>query len=178
MDSLRIEIPGIERKKQAEEFIKEFTDNNSSLDGSLRMDREKTYENWLDYVNSHKNEKTLPHMHVITSVYFAIRESDDRIIGVFNIRHYLNDVLKTSGNGNIGYCVRPSERRKGYATQILGIALNECVKLGMDRAHVSCYKFNEASQKVILKNKGVLYKKHKRDDGIFIEYIIELIQKD
>ena len=178
MNSLRVEIPSIQRKVQAEEFIKEFAGKNSSMDGSMGMGREKSYEKWLEYVNAHKRKETLPDMHVITSVYFAVREADDKIVGVFNIRHYLNDALILSGNGNIGYCVRPSERGKGYATEMLSIALKQCEALGMDKAHVSCYEFNAPSRKVIIKNKGILYNEYKRDQGIFLEYIIYLKQKD
>ena len=178
MNSLKVEIHGIKRKEQAEGFIEDFTRNGLSMDGSMGMGKQEPYEKWLKYVNAHKRKETLHDMHVITSVYFAVREADDKIVGVFNIRHYLNDALILSGNGNIGYCVRPSERGKGYATEMLSIALKQCEALGMDKAHVSCYEFNAPSRKVIIKNKGILYNEYKRDQGIFLEYIIYLKQKD
>lgn len=152
----------------------EFLQFDSSLDGSLGLGRASSYGAWLDYIKAHQNSLSLPIGHVITSVYLAVRESDDRIIGIYNVRHYLNDVLEMSGNGNIGYCVRPTQRSKGYATQILKMALEKCKELGMKMAHVSCYEHNSASQKVILKNGGVLYTKYNRDDGIFLEYKIEI----
>ncbi|MBR2176691.1 MAG: GNAT family N-acetyltransferase, partial [Clostridia bacterium] len=75
--------------------------------------------------------------------------------GAVNIRHYLNDYLLKEG-GHIGDGIRPSERRKGYATEMVRLALIECKKLGIDRVLMVCDKDNIGSAKSILKNGGVL----------------------
>ena len=60
--------------------------------------------------------------------------------------------------GDIGYGVRPSQRRKGYATQMLRYALEECKKQGLNKVIVACYKQNVGSAKTIMKNNGKLIK--------------------
>ena len=52
-------------------------------------------------------------------------------VGAINIRHYLSEKLLLDG-GHIGDGVRPSERRKGYATEIIRLGLEECKKLGIN----------------------------------------------
>ncbi|MDD3341013.1 MAG: GNAT family N-acetyltransferase [Bacilli bacterium] len=81
-------------------------------------------------------------------------------IGYVGIRTAINeDWLKWSGN--VYYSVRPSERNKGYATEMLSLGLLELKKLGFKEAYVQSAKENVGSSKVIEKNGGILLK----DDG-------------
>lgn len=48
--------------------------------------------------------------YVPDSTYWLMH--NERVIGVVNIRHELNELLRNSG-GHIGYGIRPSERKKG-----------------------------------------------------------------
>ena len=82
-----------------------------------------------------------------------MRKSDGRIVGIIDLRHTLNDFLKDLGN--CGYSVRPSERKKGYATEMLHQLLQVAEKAGMKELHISVEKENTASVKVIQKNEGV-----------------------
>ena len=52
--------------------------------------------------------------------------------------------------------MRPSERRKGVATQMIGLALQECKKLGIDKVLMVCDRENVGSAKSIMNNGGVL----------------------
>lgn len=92
---------------------------------------------------------------------------------MIDIRHRLNEYLLQFG-GNIGYSVRPSQRRKGYATEMLALALEECRKLGIDRALVTCDKTNIGSAKTIQKNGGVLENEVLEGDRITQRYWIGL----
>ena len=94
-------------------------------------------------------------------------------MGAVNIRHYLNDKLLETG-GHIGDGIRPGERRKGYATAMIGLALEECRKLGIDRVLICCDKDNIGSAKSIQRNGGVLENEVEEDGNIVQRYWIEL----
>lgn len=94
-------------------------------------------------------------------------------MGAVNIRHYLNDKLFETG-GHIGDGIRPSERRKGYATAMIGLALEECRKLGIDRVLICCDKDNIGSVKSIQRNGGVLENEVEENGNIVQRYWIEL----
>lgn len=98
------------------------------------------------------------------SVFFLLDEDRDRLLGAVNIRHTLNEYLLQFG-GHIGDGIRPSERRKGYATEMIRLALIECRKLRIDRVLMICDKDNIGSAKSILKNGGVLESEFVDEDG-------------
>lgn len=102
---------------------------------------------------------------VPNSVFFALDEERDIFVGAVDIRHYLNDNFRVTG-GHIGDGVRPSERRKGAATAMIGLALGECRKLGIKRVLMTCDKDNIASAKSIVKNGGVLENEVINEEGV------------
>ncbi|GIX56081.1 MULTISPECIES: GNAT family N-acetyltransferase [Bacillus cereus group] len=106
------------------------------------------------------NGVNLPESWVPDSTYWLVTDHN-RIVGAVNIRHSLTEHLFNAG-GHIGYGIRPSERRKGYATKLLELSLEKTKKLNITRALVVCDAVNTASEKTILHNGGV------RDDD-FIE---------
>lgn len=89
------------------------------------------------------------------STFFCLDEERNIFVGAVNIRHYLNEKGLLNG-GHIGDGVRPSERRKGVATQMIRLALIECKRLGIDKVLMVCDKENIASAKSIVKNGGIL----------------------
>ena len=98
------------------------------------------------------------------SVFFLLDEERNRLLGAVNIRHYLNERLLKEG-GHIGDGIRPSERRKGYATEMIRLALLECRKLGIDKVLIVCNKDNIGSAKSIINNGGVLENEIIGEDG-------------
>jgi len=92
---------------------------------------------------------------VPSTTFWAYDNESDKIVGAVNIRHYLNDLFLQAW-GNIGYGVRPSERRKGNAKIILKLTLEKCKSLNMQRVLLGCYKENIASAKTIVGNGGIL----------------------
>lgn len=108
------------------------------------------------------------------SVFFLLDDEKNRLLGAIAIRHYLNDYLLREG-GHIGDGIRPSERGKGYATEMIRLALEECKKLGINRVLMVCDKSNPASSRTIIKNGGVLENEITDDDGEVIQrYWIEI----
>lgn len=92
---------------------------------------------------------------------------------MIDIRHRLNDYLFQYG-GNIGYSIRKSERRKGYATEMLGLALEECKRMNMDKVLVTCNKCNDGSAKTIKKNGGRLENEVLEDGELIQRYWITI----
>lgn len=146
--------PSIEYDGQIQAFRREFLEYEGSMDGCGPLRRFDHTQDWLDYVEKMKRPETVPPGLVTMTLYLYVRESDRKIIGIIQIRHSLNDFFNKYG-GHIGYSVCPSERRKGYASQMLSLVLPECSKLGIHRVLVCCEKCNEGSRKVILNNGGV-----------------------
>ncbi|MBQ6906355.1 MAG: GNAT family N-acetyltransferase [Clostridia bacterium] len=108
------------------------------------------------------------------SVFFLLDKERNILLGAVNIRHHLNEHLLKYG-GHIGDGIRPSERGKGYATEMIRLALIECKKLGIDRVLMVCDKSNVASAKTITKNGGILENEFTDEDGnIEQRYWIEL----
>ena len=107
------------------------------------------------------------------STFFCLDEERNIIVGAVNIRHYLNEYLLVHG-GHIGDGIRPSERRKGYATQMVGLALEECKKIGIKKVLMVCDKDNTGSVKSILKNGGILENEKTENDKAEQRYWIDL----
>ena len=114
-------------------------------------------------LTAHREMPTDP-KYVPSSLYYAYDEERNIMVGAVNIRHYLNDKLLFDG-GHIGNGVRPSERRKGYGTLIISLALKECKKLGIDKVLITCNKDNIGSKKSIINNGGILENEVIDEDG-------------
>ena len=162
MEKFYLELPSIERKEEALDYLKEHIDYKSDINGTEGINRIKdgfTYEDWLDEVTKAPDEEWAKSVgRVPATTYFTIRESDNKIIGMVNFRHSLNERLRKIG-GHIGYGIRPTERRKGYAKIQLYLALLEAQKLGLDKVMVDCIETNIGSEKTILALGGELEEK-------------------
>ncbi len=146
--------PTLELKEEALAYRQEhFQYGEKIIYGSELFDKTESYEEWLSAVTRNTDPKTVNENWVVTDTFFAIRKGDDKIIGIIDLRHTLNDFLKDLGN--CGYSVRPSERKKGYATEMLCKLLQAAKEAGMKELHISVEKENMASIKVIRKNSGV-----------------------
>lgn len=157
-EGMRFVFPTIDYKDKAIEYINEFYEYDSEINGSGSLDRflqESTYEKWLEKLVDAMDIANMQENKVPDLTYFYVRESDDRIVGMINIRLALNDFLRKEG-GHIGYSVRPTERRKGYGTDMLAEGIMVCERIGIHEVLVSCDKENIASSGVIKNCGGVL----------------------
>ena len=117
--------------------------------------------------------KNLPEGYVREDFYLCYE--DGKLVGVFSLKFELTEFLLKLG-GHIGYAVRPSERNRGLATQMLGQGVELAGRLGFERVLRVCDEDNYASARVILKNGGVLEdKQYDPDEGVFVKrYWIEI----
>src|SRR6478736_2526166 len=106
----------------------------------------------VQFIKDNEQGINLPEGWVPDSTFWLINR-DKRILGAVNIRHQLTEKLLNSG-GHIGYGIRPTERRKGYATLLLKLALEKARELGIHRVLVVCDERNIASERTILINGG------------------------
>ncbi len=155
MDELIFVRPSGVWQQQIADYRREFEASGDSIDGSGGLKTAHSLEDWLKAQDENTREETVRGGFVPATTFLGVRASDSRLVGMVNIRHRLNDGLLVTG-GHIGYSVRPSERRRGYAVQLLGMALGECRRLGIEKALVTCYKDNIASARTIQRCGGVL----------------------
>ena len=162
MEKFYFEIPGISRKEDAIDYIREFLEYGSEINGAGGLHRFlDDYEGWLkkldlDYIQV-PNEERVP-----GRTYFLVRESDSRIVGMINIRLALNERLSHYG-GHIGYSIRPTERGKGYNNINLYLGLKVCRKYGIEQIFMDADLENPASWKTMEAFGGVRIREYYDD---------------
>lgn len=173
MEQLYLKQPTIEDEEKVMQFRQEFLDAGEVICGAGGLDETDDYKQWLAKVERYKNVETLPPNRVPTTQFLTIRKNDNKIVGVISVRHYLNDALLIHG-GHIGDSILPSERKKGYATQQIKLALEYCKSLGIDKVLMSCTIDNIGSEKSIIRNGGVLENKMECNGKVYNRFWIEL----
>ena len=169
--NIKLVRPTIELKSEALDYRQEHFDNNELIiNGSELFDKINSYEEWLEKVNNNSKIETVDPNWVLTDTFFAIREEDNKIIGIIDLRHTLNEFLKDFGN--CGY--RPSERKKGYATEMLRLLIKYAKEIGLTELHLSVERDNIPSIKTIVKNGGKLERSFEFEGEVADIYLIEL----
>jgi predicted acetyltransferase len=109
---------------------------------------------WDEYLASLEVARRAPVAGFVPAILLAATVGA-RIVGRTSIRLQLNDALRAHG-GHIGYAVRPADRRRGYATEILRQSLIIARAEGIEHILVTCDEDNPASARAIQANGGVL----------------------
>lgn len=155
MNRLKLVIPTAEHRNQLLGYKEAFNLLGETMHGDANLQNIVSYEEWLQILKNNSSEATVETGLVPATSFLALSKVDDHLIGMIHIRHRLNSYLEQFG-GHIGYSIIPEERQKGYATEMLGLALDECRQLGLDRVLITCNKSNLASAKTITNNGGQL----------------------
>lgn len=165
MNKLTFVKPVLSHKNDAEAFKQEFFDcGETIINGSALLDQME-YDEWLVNTDNNRSADTVRNDWVVADTFFAVRKSDNKIVGIIDIRHNLNNEFLTLYGGHIGYAVRPCERKKGYASEMLGMACEYAKSLGLDNVMLGCYSDNTASVKTIEKCGGILTEQKPYADG-------------
>ncbi len=143
-------LPTDTNRKDVLSFYNEIEDSGGECIG---FGNYKDYERWLTGMQNRHIGENLPEGYVRENFYLCYDE--EILVGVFSLKFELTEFLLNFG-GHIGYAVRPSARNRGMATQMLKQGLELAKKIGFERILCVCDEDNYASEKVILKNGGIL----------------------
>lgn len=139
---------------QIKEYRQEFLGAGDSMDGCGSLRHLADPYEFIQKCKDYERPETLPADKVIATQFLYVRELDNRLIGMLQVRHYFNEYLSKFG-GHIGYSIRPSERRKGYAKAMLKSALPFCREINLENVLITCIEDNIGSEKTIIANGGV-----------------------
>ena len=137
------------RKTEIIEYIKEFYENNSQINGVGRLQdyvtkEKEEFDKWHEKIKKEEKDE-LPKI-----CYLLIRKKDNKLIGMANIRMKQN--LEDYKYGHIGYSIRPTERNKGYGKIQFYITLKELQKNDIKECIMNCEKSNQSSKSIIKTN--------------------------
>ncbi len=149
METLKLVTPTEAHQAAAEAFKNEFLEHGEPIiNGSALLDQME-YLPWLKNIRNNNNPRTVSSDWVVSSTFFAVRESDGAIVGIIDVRHSIKQPFLSQYGGHIGYAVRPGERRKGYAVQMLRQALAFTREIGLEKVMLGCYCDNTTSKRTM-----------------------------
>ncbi|MDR7871196.1 MAG: GNAT family N-acetyltransferase [Tissierellaceae bacterium] len=173
MNRLKLVLPTPDYKSKIIDYRREFIENGDRIYGAGGLKNAESFNKWYISFCNNLNEETVRKGLSPETTYLAICIDDGHLVGMINIRHRLNDFLLKFG-GHIDYSVRKSKRNKGYATEMLGLALKECTRLNIKKVLITCDKNNIASAKTIINNGAKLENEIKNKGKISQRYWITL----
>ncbi|MCT8138348.1 GNAT family N-acetyltransferase [Anaerobacillus sp. CMMVII] len=144
--------PAMEFKQEYLSFYQEWKDSREEMIPWVIQKDPSNFQDMLQFLVNNEKGINIPKGWVSDSTYWLMNQR--KVVGVVNIRHQLTEHLLNSG-GHIGYGIRPSERRKGYATELLRLTLVKVKELGIEKVLVVCNESNLGSLKTIVNNGGV-----------------------
>lgn len=160
---LQLVRPTVELEDEYLSFYQEWKDSGEPMIPWVISKEPKPFAEMVQWLHDNEHGVNLPEGWVPDSTYWLVADGR-RIVGAVNIRHALTERLFHSG-GHIGYGIRPGDRGRGYATQILKLALEKTREMGLTDVLVVCDESNVASERVIVKNGGIADTPFVEEDG-------------
>jgi predicted acetyltransferase len=159
-------------QKEYEDYITEWENAGEDIIPGASNPKGRSFDEMVNQWIYDETDAPYERGFVPGTLFFMVDEHQ-RIIGAIHLRHTLNERLRQHG-GHIGYGIRPSERKKGYASFMLKIFLEDIRKKGFDKVLLTCDEENIASQRTIESNGGVLEEKLLFDEIWTRKYWINL----
>lgn len=166
--------PNLSYSEDIMAYKKEMLDNHDSFDGTSCLENYDNAKAWLEHLDTMSSVATCPKEFVTSTTYLGVRLSDNKIVGMIDLRHHINHPVLSVWGGHIGYSVRPSERRKGYAKAMLNLVLKEAKNYNIQKVLVTCHYDNLGSNKTILANRGVFEKTIEVEGELINRYWIDI----
>lgn len=167
---MKYRLPKIEDKEILIDYVKE---HYSNYERSITASNGLTSNNYVEWVNKINKNSSIADDDWGKYLLYLVFDDNERLVGLLNIRYDLTDELRNL-YGDIGYGVRPSERRKGYATEMVKYAKQICKEKEMAHIIIGCYNDNYGSKKTIAKNGGYLIRNDVEEKIISDEWKIKL----
>lgn len=169
---LHLEFPDISHKDAYIELMNEWKNHEEFLTGHVSPWALFRGENFEEFLQIADDDLTENHRGVLATLFFLI--DGMRILGAIQIRHHIEHPNLKEYGGHIGYGIRPSERQKWYATEMLHLCLAEARKLWLDRVMLGCFDGNIGSIKTIERNGGIFERYTEYNGKLSRRYWIEL----
>lgn len=156
MEKLSLIKPTKDFENQILEIAQEFFDDGTVLNWTSWLKRYADNYDWrLQNINNNERKETVDAWHVIANQFILIRELDNKVLWFINTRLELNDALLEHW-WHIWYSIRPSERKKHYATAQLFSILKLYKNIWVEKVLLTCNKSNIWSAKTIQNCGGIL----------------------
>ena len=149
---LKLVKPDIKYYNQYKEMMDEWIMEGSRISPwplSLKYHKIELFEEMIKRIEEVEQGKNLDG-YASSTTYWLYEDKENKLLGAANLRHYLTqEGLKTWGH--VGYGIRPYERKKGYATKLLKLVIQEARKKNLKRLLLASYEGNIGSWKVMEK---------------------------
>lgn len=153
---VRLVLPQPEHEAIVRAYRQAFLDAGEVCNGSSGLETMEDYETWRTVNAVGANPGWVP------GETFLALDAQGEMVGIINIRRAALEPI----GGHIGFSVHPAHRRRGYATELLALALAYCKEaLGLDRVMITCHDDNAASARTILHYKATLQDKVPDETG-------------
>lgn len=136
--------PTAEYADEIRSYRQDFLDSGDHMDGCGPL---RKFEDPLLYIKEcalKSAAETAAEAGGHAEQFLLIRKADQRLVAMAQYRYGVDPLFC------IGYSVRPSERKKGYAKRTLRYLLQWLSAQGYSDTFISCEPSNEASRQVIL----------------------------
>ena len=155
MANLKLVAVSSDYYDQIQQYRQAYLDAGEDIHGGSGLENYEDPAEWQDLVARYRETTSVPTGWVPAETWLVVRESDNSVVGLVNLRLQLNEYLENYG-GHVGYSIAIGEWGKGYGTVALALTIDAARERGMGRLLVTCDAVNHRSEQVIIHNGGVL----------------------